>query len=142
MYLLVPLLKFQQSWTNTNIVFVRNHFTSSIRTTAPQGWNKQSKPEEKKQQQQLNHIINVIKRQTTYDEETIKEFFSSVLNSGDIKLARQKGWYCVGCEEYKDVDINNNNHKCEIHLTDLEWRDEENLFFCLSNYQSQIDLGI
>ena len=28
---------------------------------------------EKKKQQQLNHIIDVIKRQTTYDDETIKE---------------------------------------------------------------------
>ncbi|WP_320664472.1 methionine--tRNA ligase [Prochlorococcus sp. MIT 1223] len=71
----------------------------------------------------------------------VHEFFKRVEASGDIRLGRQKGWYCVGCEEYKDIEPNdkNNEPECPIHLRKLEWRDEENLFFCLSNYQEKIE---
>ena len=69
----------------------------------------------------------------------VDEFFKRVENSGDIRIGQQKGWYCVGCEEFKDITDEKNTPKCPIHLKDLEWRDEENLFFCLSNYQSQIE---
>ena len=34
----------------------------------------------------------------------VEQFFKRVQQSGDIRLGNQKGWYCVGCEEYKDVD--------------------------------------
>ena len=54
-------------------------------------------------------------------------------------MGRQSGWYCVGCEEYKDVDENDNSPICSIHKKELEWRDEENLFFKLSKYQNQIE---
>lgn len=70
--------------------------------------------------------------------EVVQEFFKRVNNSGDIRKGRQTGWYCVGCEEYKEVDKNNKSPICSIHQKSLEWRDEENLFFCLSKYQSQI----
>ena len=67
------------------------------------------------------------------------EFFKKVEASGDIKLDRQQGWYCVGCEEYKEVNDDSKTPKCNIHLRELEWRDEENLFFKLSKYQSVIE---
>ena len=43
------------------------------------------------------------------------------------------GWYCVGCE-YKDVPAER-PARLPIHAKPLEWRDEENLFFRLSQYQ-------
>jgi len=41
----------------------------------------------------------------------------------------QKGWYCVGCEEFKDNPENSSTYKCPIHQKNLEWKNEENLFF-------------
>ena len=68
----------------------------------------------------------------------VEQFFERVMKSGDIRMGKQQGWYCVGCEEFKDVSKNVSNPVCPIHLKALEWRDEENLFFCLSNYQEKI----
>ena len=71
--------------------------------------------------------------------ELVHIFFKRVLDSGDIRVGRQKGWYCIGCEEYKDLPEKTNSPECKIHQRKLEWRDEENLFFCLSKYQSKIE---
>ena len=69
----------------------------------------------------------------------VHQFYSKVVRSDDVYMGRQSGWYCVGCEEYKDVDKNDKNPICSIHKKDLEWRDEENLFFKLSKYQDAIE---
>ena len=69
----------------------------------------------------------------------VHQFYSKVLKSDDVYMGRQSGWYCVGCEEYKDVDENEKSPICSIHKKELEWRDEENLFFKLSKYQDQIE---
>ena len=57
---------------------------------------------------------------------------------GDVIKGRQTGWYCVGCEEYKDDPADADEPNCLIHQRPLEWRDE-NLFFRLSRYQKQIE---
>ncbi|HGY5536521.1 MAG TPA: methionine--tRNA ligase [Prochlorococcus sp.] len=69
----------------------------------------------------------------------VTTFFERVVRSGDVYLGRQKGWYCVGCEEYKDETSEASQPICSIHRKPLEWRDEENLFFRLSRYQSKIE---
>ncbi len=69
----------------------------------------------------------------------VHKFYSKVLKSDDVYMGRQSGWYCVGCEEYKDVEDNDKSPICSIHKKKLEWRDEENLFFKLSKYQAQIE---
>ena len=69
----------------------------------------------------------------------VHEFYTRVLASEDVYMGRQNGWYCVGCEEYKEVDNREKSHYCPIHKKELEWRDEENLFFKLSKYQDQIE---
>ena len=69
----------------------------------------------------------------------VHDFYSKVLASDDVYMGRQSGWYCVGCEEYKDVDSNEEDPMCSIHKKNLEWRDEENLFFRLSKYQEKIE---
>ena len=78
---------------------------------------------------------------TTSKEHTalVHQFYSRVLKSDDVYMGRQSGWYCVGCEEYKDVDDDDLSPICSIHNNELEWRDEENLFFKLSKYQDQIE---
>ncbi len=72
-------------------------------------------------------------------ELVVKEFFERVKGSNDIYMGVQKGWYCVGCEEFKDNPENSTTFKCPIHQKNLEWRNEENLFFRLSKYQEQIE---
>ncbi len=69
----------------------------------------------------------------------VEEFFLRVKEKGDVRLGNQQGWYCVGCEEYKEEVGSDKEPICPIHLKKLEWRDEENLFFCLSKYQKEIE---
>ncbi len=46
-----------------------------------------------------------------------------------------EGWYCIGCEQFKrDDEIEDG--KCVLHPTrTLDWANERNWFFRLSNYQ-------
>lgn len=57
----------------------------------------------------------------------------------DIYKKKYKGWYCVGCEEFKpEKDIING--ECELHPgVKLEEVEEENYFFRLSSYQDHIE---
>ena len=72
-------------------------------------------------------------------ELVVNEFYERVKESDDIYMGVQKGWYCVGCEEFKDNPENSATYKCPIHQKNLEWKNEENLFFRLSKYQKQIE---
>ncbi|BAU15560.1 methionyl-tRNA synthetase [Leptolyngbya sp. NIES-3755] len=70
----------------------------------------------------------------------VKEFFQRVWDNGDIYLSQQQGWYCVSCEEFKEERELLENHHCPIHTNkEVEWRDEENYFFRLSNYQEKLE---
>ncbi len=69
----------------------------------------------------------------------VQEFFKRCEAAGHIRTGRQEGWYCVDCEEFKDEPADAKSPCCPTHLKPLEWRDEENLFFCLSQFQSQIE---
>ena len=69
----------------------------------------------------------------------VHQFYERVKASGDVVSGRQTGWYCVGCEEFKDDPADAVEPDCAIHRKPLEWRDEENLFFRLSRYQSEIE---
>ncbi|PSN15496.1 methionine--tRNA ligase [filamentous cyanobacterium CCT1] len=70
----------------------------------------------------------------------VNEFFQRVWERGDIYKGQQQGWYCVSCEEFKEErDLLPNQH-CPIHTNKpVEWRDESNYFFKLSNYQEQLE---
>ena len=48
-------------------------------------------------------------------ELVVNEFYERVKSSGDIYMGVQKGWYCVGCEEFKDNPENSSTYKCPIH---------------------------
>ncbi|MCY7321775.1 MAG: methionine--tRNA ligase [Phormidesmis sp. CAN_BIN36] len=70
----------------------------------------------------------------------VEEFFQRVWESGDIYLSQQQGWYCVACEEFKEERELLDDHYCAIHPNkQAEWRDEENYFFRLSNYQQKLE---
>ncbi len=73
-------------------------------------------------------------------ESIVKEFFQRVWEKGDIYQSQQQGWYCVSCEEFKEERELLAEHRCAIHTNkQAEWRDEQNYFFKLSRYQSQLE---
>jgi methionyl-tRNA synthetase len=70
----------------------------------------------------------------------VEEFFQRVWQQGDIYLDQQQGWYCVACEEFKEERELLEGGFCPLHPNkQVEWRDEENYFFKLSQYQSQLE---
>ncbi len=50
------------------------------------------------------------------------------------------GWYCVGCEQYKDDGEMEADHVCPLHKKPCVLRKEDNFFFRLSRYQKQIEV--
>jgi methionyl-tRNA synthetase len=91
--------------------------------------------------QKLNIQYDRFTRTTaTKHEAIVTEFFQKVLEQGDIYLAQQQGWYCVGCEEFKEERELGEDKHCPIHTNQqVEWRDEENYFFRLSRYQEKLE---
>ncbi len=80
-----------------------------------------------------------IRTSSNHHKSIVYEFYKKVKNSNDIYMGTQKGWYCVGCEEFKDNPDNSSTYQCPIHKKELEWKNEENLFFKLSKYQKEIE---
>jgi methionyl-tRNA synthetase len=61
-----------------------------------------------------------------------------IREAGDIYEGMYEGWYCVGCEEFKqDKDLVDG--RCPLHPTlQPEWIREKNYFFRLSKYQQPL----
>ncbi len=58
-------------------------------------------------------------------------------DAGDIYEGFYEGYYCVGCEAFKqEKDLIEGN--CPVHLTRPEWIREKNFFFRLSKYQQPL----
>ncbi|WP_299491421.1 methionine--tRNA ligase [Acaryochloris sp. IP29b_bin.137] len=68
----------------------------------------------------------------------VAEFFQRVWDKGDIYQGHQQGWYCVDCEEFKEERELLEEKHCPIHKRPVEWRDEQNYFFRLSNYEDAL----
>ena len=60
-------------------------------------------------------------------------------NPGDFYEKTYEGWYCIGCELFKrENEIVNG--RCVLHPTrELQWTEERNWFFRLTNYQSFLE---
>ncbi len=88
----------------------------------------------------LNVQYNRYIRTTDHRHEVIvQEFFQRLWERGDIYLGQQKGWYCVSCEEFKEERELLEGNRCPLHPNkEVEWRDEQNYFFRLSKYQTQL----
>ncbi|KMZ60985.1 Methionine--tRNA ligase [Zostera marina] len=72
-------------------------------------------------------------------EAIVKDFYSRVLQNGDIYRADYEGLYCVNCEEYKDEKELLENNCCPTHLKPCAKRKEDNYFFSLSKYQKLLE---
>ena len=69
--------------------------------------------------------------------QTAQEIFKKVHDRGDIYKGEYKGYYCVGCEEYK-TEKGLIDGKCPEHNKEPEYRKEEAYFFKLSKYKKQV----
>jgi methionyl-tRNA synthetase len=94
--------------------------------------------------EELKELLNL-----SYDKfihTTSKEHFDGckkmwqALKPEDLYKKNYKGYYCVGCEEFK-TDGELVDGKCSDHNTAPEIVEEENYFFRLSNYQDKL-LGL
>src|SRR5215831_1890716 len=66
----------------------------------------------------------------------VQEFVRRIGANGDVYEGFYEGWYCVGCEAFKqDKDLVDG--KCPLHST-VEWIKEKNHFFRLSRYQEPL----
>lgn len=91
--------------------------------------------------QQLNIQYDRFSR-TTDDRHRaiVTQFYQRVAAQGDIYLSQQQGFYCVGCEEFKEQRDLIDEKFCPLHPNQAaEWRDEENYFFRLSKYQAPLE---
>ena len=69
----------------------------------------------------------------------VAEVMRRVADKGDIYKGRYEGWYCVGCEEYKDeTDLVGDDRRCPLHDAPAARRAEDNWFFRLSRYQDEV----
>jgi methionyl-tRNA synthetase len=66
----------------------------------------------------------------------VQELVRRIAAGGDVYEGYYEGWYCVGCEAFKqDKDLVDG--KCPLHST-VEWIKEKNHFFRLSKYQQPL----
>jgi methionyl-tRNA synthetase len=67
----------------------------------------------------------------------VTELAGRIHGAGDIYEGVYEGWYCVGCEAFKqEKDLIDG--KCPLHLTTPQWIKEKNYFFRLSKYQGPL----
>jgi methionyl-tRNA synthetase len=67
----------------------------------------------------------------------VTELATRIHAAGDIYEGVYEGWYCVGCEAFKqEKDLVDG--KCPLHLTTPQWIREKNHFFRLSKYQQPL----
>ncbi len=62
-----------------------------------------------------------------------------VREAGDLYLDRYAGYYCVGCEAFKKEEDLDEEGRCPTHPgREVEWTEEENWFFRLSDYRDDL----
>jgi methionyl-tRNA synthetase len=68
----------------------------------------------------------------------VTEIATRLHRAGDIYQGTYEGWYCVGCEAFKqEKDLVNG--RCPLHpQTEPQWLKEDNYFFRLSKYQQPL----
>ncbi|MDE3085126.1 MAG: methionine--tRNA ligase [Acidobacteriota bacterium] len=68
----------------------------------------------------------------------VQAFLQRIYDNGFIETGTYSGWYCVGCEAYKDESELLEGHVCAEHHRPAQWLEEENYFFKLSAFQDRL----
>jgi methionyl-tRNA synthetase len=67
----------------------------------------------------------------------VQELVRRIAAAGDVYEGFYEGWYCVGCEAFKqEKDLVDG--KCPLHGTTPDWIKEKNHFFRLSAYRDRL----
>jgi methionyl-tRNA synthetase len=68
----------------------------------------------------------------------VHAFMRRIESTGDFYAATYSGYYCAGCEAFKkEEDLVDG--QCPIHpQREIEWTEEENFFFKLSEYRDRV----
>ena len=79
-----------------------------------------------------------IRTTETRHKHGVTELASRIHNAGDIYEGVYEGWYCVGCEAFKqEKDLVEG--RCPLHPSiEPQWIKEKNFFFRLSQYQKRL----
>ncbi len=106
---------------------------------APQEYVDQISAEFKKSWDTLNIKYDAFARTTDQKHEyLVGQVVTKLQEKGFLKEGLYEGWYCVGCEEYKDVEPDTTAPVCDIHQKPLQFLKEENYYFTLSRFQDQL----
>ncbi len=71
-------------------------------------------------------------------EKVVQDFLQQLYDAGHIYKGEYKGWYCVGCEEFKTETQIGPDNTCPIHLKALIEVAEESYLFKLSAFKDQL----
>ncbi len=71
-------------------------------------------------------------------EKVVQHFLQQLYDKGYIYKGEYKGWYCVGCEEFKTETQIGPDHTCPIHLKPLLEVAEETYLFKLTQFRDQL----
>jgi methionyl-tRNA synthetase len=67
-----------------------------------------------------------------------RSLMQAAYDNGYIELRTYAGWYCVSCEAYYSETDLLDGGLCPIHRTPVEWLEEENYFFKLSEFSDRL----
>jgi methionyl-tRNA synthetase len=67
-----------------------------------------------------------------------QQLMQAAYDNGWIELRPYAGLYCVSCEAYYTEDELVDVRLCPIHRTEVEWLEEENYFFKLSEFSDRL----
>ncbi len=80
-----------------------------------------------------DHFVRTTDPQHVY---LVGQVVQRLHDAGYIYPGRYEGWYCVSCEEYKDVAPSVDQVPvCELHQKPLEFIEEQLFYFALSRFQ-------
>ena len=69
----------------------------------------------------------------------VQEILQRVYDAGHVYLGTYEGWYCPRCADFKTEADTGPGNTCLIHGIPLDSQSEENYFFRLSSFQSQLE---
>ena len=73
-----------------------------------------------------------------FHEAAVQKLWRILNERGHIYKGHYEGWFCAGCNEFKDVEEKTDEPQCPIHLRPLERVAEESYFFRLSEFQKPL----
>jgi methionyl-tRNA synthetase len=68
----------------------------------------------------------------------VQAIYARLVSQGDIVRSRYEGWYCKGCEEFKNERDLGEDRTCPQHQMPLEFTSEENDVFLFSRYRDRL----